>query len=93
MTPHCIGVSTPLHCLKSIMVDQQSVLNLISSREHCKRFSPSQISNTLRAVFEPMQNMVSDFAEWNSATVKTTKLCPDWFSLIAPMRDGNTHKV
>ena len=33
------------------MVDQRKAFNLIFSWEHCQRSSPSQISDTLRAVF------------------------------------------
>ena len=35
------------------MVDWRKVISLISSRDHCPRSSPSRISDTLRAVFEP----------------------------------------
>ena len=34
-------------------------LSLISSRDHCQRFSPSYISGTPRAGFEPAQNLSS----------------------------------
>ena len=36
-------------------------LCLISSRDYCLRLSPSQISDTPRAGFEPAQNLSSDF--------------------------------
>ena len=39
------------------------VLCLISSWDHCQRSSPTQISNTLSAVFEPAQNLSSGFVE------------------------------
>ena len=45
------------------MVDQQEAFSLISSWDHCQRSSPSQISNTLRAGFEPAQNQSSGFVE------------------------------
>ena len=35
------------------MVDGRKTISLISSQDHCQRFSPSQISDTSRAVFEP----------------------------------------
>ena len=54
------------------MVDQQKVISLISSREHCQRFSPSQFSDTLQAGFEPDQNLRSDFFKWTCAEVITT---------------------
>ena len=38
------------------MVDRRKALSLISSRDHCQRFSPSRISDTPRARFEPAQN-------------------------------------
>ena len=43
-----------------------------SSRDHCRRFLPSQISNTPRAGFELAQNLSSDFVEWSCAAVITT---------------------
>ena len=39
------------------MVDRRKAFSLISSRDHCQRFSPSQISDTLRAGFEPSKNL------------------------------------
>ena len=35
------------------MVDQRKALSLISNQDHCQRSSPSWISNTLQAGFEP----------------------------------------
>ena len=35
------------------MVDRRNAFNLISSQEHCQRYSPSRISNTPRAGLEP----------------------------------------
>ena len=34
------------------MVDRRKVLSFISSLNHCQRFSPSEISDTLRAIFD-----------------------------------------
>ena len=45
------------------MVDRRKAFTLISSRDHCQRSSPSQISDTLRAGFEPAQNLSSGFDE------------------------------
>ena len=45
---------------------------LISSRDHCQRFSPSQISDTPRAGFESAQNLSSDFDERSGAVVIIT---------------------
>ena len=45
------------------MVDRRRAFNLISTRDHCQRSSPSQISDTPRAGFEPAQNLSSDFVE------------------------------
>ena len=41
------------------MVDRRKVFSLISSRDHCQRSSPSRISETPRAGFEPAQNLSS----------------------------------
>ena len=45
------------------MVDRQKAFSLISSWDHCQRSSPSQISNTPRAEFEPVQNLSSGLVE------------------------------
>ena len=45
------------------MVDRRKVLSLISSRDHCQRSLPSQISNPPRAGFKPAQNLSSGLVE------------------------------
>ena len=40
------------------MVDRGKTFSLISNRNHCQRSSPSRISDTPRAGFEPAQNRV-----------------------------------
>ena len=45
------------------MVDRRKAFSLISSRDHCQRSSPSQISNTWGGRFKPAQNLSSDFVE------------------------------
>ena len=47
------------------MVDRRKAFSLISSRDHCQRSSPSQISDTPRAGFEPAQNLSSGLVEWS----------------------------
>ena len=54
------------------MVDRRKVFSLISSRDHCQRSSPSWISDTPRAGFEPAQNLSSGLVEWNCAVVIPT---------------------
>ena len=54
------------------MVDRREAFILISSRDHCQRSSPPRISNSPQAGFEPAQNMISGFVEWNCAVVITT---------------------
>ena len=46
--------------------------SLISSRDHCQRSSPSRISDTPRAGFEPAQSLSSGLVEWSCAVVITT---------------------
>ena len=46
--------------LKEWLTDERR-LHLVSSRNHCQRFSLSHISDTLRAGFDPVHNMSSDF--------------------------------
>ena len=45
------------------MVDRRKVFSLISSRDYCQRSSPSQISDTLRAGLDPVQNLSSNLVE------------------------------
>ena len=54
------------------MVDRRRVLSLNSCRDHCQISSPSRISDTPRAGFEPAQNLSSGFVEWSCAVVVTT---------------------
>ena len=54
------------------MVDRQKAFSLISSRDHYQRSSPSRISDTLWAGFEPVQNLSSGLVEWSCAVVITT---------------------
>ena len=45
------------------MVDQRKAFSLISSRDHCQRSPPSQISDAPRAGFELAQNLSSGLVE------------------------------
>ena len=54
------------------MVDRRITFSLISSRDHCQRFSPSRISDRLRAGVEPAQNLSLGLVEWRCAAVITT---------------------
>ena len=45
--------------------------SLISSRSYCQISSPSRISNTPRAGFEPTQDPSLGFVEWSCAVVIT----------------------
>ena len=45
------------------IVDRQTAVSLISSQDHCQRFSQSQTFDTPRAGFESAQNLSSDFVE------------------------------
>ena len=58
------------------MVDWRKAFILISSRDYCQRSSPSRISDTSQAVFEPAQNLGSGLVEWSCAVVITTT--PQW---------------
>ena len=51
------------------MVDRRKMFSLISSRDHCQRSSPSRISDTPRAGFEPAQNLSSGSVEWSCAVL------------------------
>ena len=60
-----------MNCFCGI-VDRRKVFSLISSRDHCQRSSPSRISDTPRAGFEPAQNLNWGLVEWSCAAVITT---------------------
>ena len=45
------------------MFDQRKATSLISSRDHCQIFSPSQISDTSQEGFELAHNLISGFFE------------------------------
>ena len=51
------------------MVGRRKVFSLIFSRDHCQRSSPSGISDTPRAGFEPAQSLSSVLVEWCCAVV------------------------
>ena len=53
------------------MVDWRKVFSLISTQDHCQRFSPLWISDMPQAGFEPMQNRSSGLVEWSCAVVIT----------------------
>ena len=52
-------------------VDWRKAFSLISRQGHCQRSSPSRITDTPRAGFEPAPNLCSDFVEWSCAVVIT----------------------
>ena len=54
------------------MVDPRKAFSLISSWNHSQRSWPWRISDTLRAEFEPVQNLSSGLVEWSCAVVITT---------------------
>ena len=54
------------------MVDRRKEFSHMSSRDHCQRYSPSQIFDKTRSGFEPAQNLSSSFVEWKCAVVITT---------------------
>ena len=67
-TPSMMMMMMIMNCFCG-MVDQRKVISLISSRDHCQRSSPSRISDTSRARFEPAQNLSSGLVEWSCAVV------------------------
>lgn len=50
-------------------------LYLISSWDHCQKFSPLQISDILPAEFQLAQNLSSEFFEWSCAIMIATNHC------------------
>ena len=70
-TPVGITAADERNCFCRI-VDWEGELSLISSRDHCQRFSPSQISDMPRTGFDSAQNLSSGFVEWSCAIVITT---------------------
>ena len=71
-----------MNCLCG-MVDRRKAIFLTSRRDHCQRFSQSQISDTSRGGFKPVQNLSSGFAEWSCAFMLTITLrCVLYFCRI-----------
>ena len=54
------------------MVNRQKAVSLITSRDHCRRYSLSRVSDTPQAGSEPAQSLNSGFVEWTCAVVITT---------------------
>ena len=54
------------------MVDRRKAFSLISSWDHCQSSSPSRISDTTRAGFEPAQNLSSGLVGWSCTVVITS---------------------
>ena len=48
------------------------MFSLISSRNHCQKSSPSQISDTLWTGFEHAQSLIPGLVEWSYAVAITT---------------------
>ena len=68
------------------MVDRRKVFSLISSRDHCQRSSPSRISDTPQAGFEPAKNLSSGSVEGSFAVVITTAPLPEIsFIILRPI--------
>ena len=64
------------------IADQRNTFSLIICRNHCQRSPPSQISDTVRAGFEPAQNMISSLVEWScEVTTTTTSRCHSYFAI------------
>ena len=61
-----------MNCLCG-MVDRRKACSLISSRWHFQRSSPSRISDTPPAGFEPAPKLSSGSVEWSCAVMITTK--------------------
>ena len=59
-----------MNCFCGI-VDWRKAFSLISSRDHYQRSSPSRISDTPWAGFEPVQNLSLSFVEWSCVVVIT----------------------
>ena len=92
-------IMTVMNCFCA-MVDQWKAFSLISSWDHCQRSSPSRISDTPRAGFEPAQNLSSGLVEWSCAVVITAipwtnclyePICMNQF--VASMEVYHIHKI
>ena len=64
------------------MVDHRKASNSISSQDYRQRFSPSQISDTVRAGFETVKNLSSGFSELSCAEVITTSVYVFQFLIV-----------
>ena len=68
---HRTCLTMMMNCFCGI-VDRRKAFSLISSRSYYQRSSPSRISDTPRAGFEPAHNLSSGFVEWSCAVMITT---------------------
>ena len=77
---HCLVLMMMMMMMNCFcgMIDRRKAISLISSRDHCQRSSPSRISNTPRAGFEPAQNLSSGLVEWSCAVVITITPRRQW---------------
>ena len=78
----CFIIESPMMMVMNCfcgMVDRRKVISLISSLDHCQRFSPSRISDTPRAGFEPVQNLSSDLVEKTCANFTSRSKINKWF--------------
>ena len=78
------------------MVDRQKAFSLVSSQDHCQRFSPSQSSDTPRAGFKPAENPSSESTEGICAVmITTTSRCHQIFysSEIHKMSTSNSCRL
>ena len=78
---------TMINCFSG-MVDRRKAINLISTRDHRQKFSPSKVSDMLQVGFEPAQNLRSVFVELSCAVALTTT--PQLFQKI--FTPGNLQK-
>ena len=75
------------------MIDQRKAFSLISSRDHCRRSSPSRISDMLQAGSDPAQNLSSGLVEWSCAVVlTTTPQCHRQQNCLSRSIDCNRHQ-
>ena len=62
-----------------VIIMMNCFCGMVDRRDHCQSSSPTGISDTPRAGFEPAQNLSSGFAEWSCAVLIITTL---WHHLV-----------
>ena len=77
------------------MVDRRKAFSPSSSWDHCQRSSPSRISDTRCAGYQPAQNLSSGLVEWNCAVGRDNHYttAPCLFYLFLQILENKSYRM